>query len=159
PPAAPTAPLMTFFFSRASLPTEIRRSKIDAALSLVLLLFVLCCVGHAHADPLRLRGDALVETRSPVGLLVLRGEDRLRPWLDVETVTWLGGGTLHHHDVSSYGGGGEPLTPTGDVLTLSVRARDIASGSEIRAGRMVVSMGAVRPVQIDGARALGRVFG
>jgi hypothetical protein len=125
-------------------------SKIDAALTVVALL---SWVEASRADPLRLRGDALVEARSPVGLLVLHGEDRLKPWLDVETVTWLGSGGLHG------GGYGEPLVATGDVLTLSVRARDRASGSELRAGRMVVSMGAVRPVQIDGARGLARLFG
>lgn len=99
------------------------------------------------AEPLRLRGDALAQTqtRSPVGLLVLRGEDKLRPWLDAETVTWLG--------VTDSPAG------TGDVLTLSVRLRDVASGSEMRAGRMLVSMGAVRPLQIDGARGLVRAFG
>ncbi|MBX3197868.1 MAG: hypothetical protein KF894_06960 [Labilithrix sp.] len=120
------------------------RSKIDAALVLVTALV---SARSATAEPLRLRGDALVQTRSPVGLLVLRGEDRLRPWLDVESVTWLGAT-----------GGLEPVAPTGDVLTLSVRARDAASGSEARAGRMLVTMGAVRPVHVDGARGLVRVF-
>lgn len=109
---------------------------------------VLAASRTARADPLRLRGDALVQTRSPVGLLVLRGEDRLRPWLDVETVTWLGAS-----------GGTEPLSPTGDVLTLSVRTRDMKTGSELRAGRMVVTMGAVRPVHVDGMRGLARIFG
>jgi hypothetical protein len=125
-----------------SLPT---RRKIDAAL---VLLLAMTCPTAARAEPLRLRGDALVETRSPVGLVILRGEDRLRPWLDVESVTWLGAT-----------GGAEPFHATGDVLTLSVRARDVASGSEIRTGRMIVSMGAVRPVHVDGVRALGRAFG
>ncbi len=92
----------------------------------------------AHAQ-LRLRGDALVQTRSPVGLLLLRGEDARSRWLDAETVTWLGAGP-----------------EAGDVVTLSVRARDPKSGSEVRAGRMVVSMGAVRPVHLDGARGLAR---
>lgn len=50
-------------------------------------------------------------------------------------------------------------SPTGDVLTLSVRVRDRHSGSELRGGRMLVSMGAVRPVHLDGARGLVRMFG
>jgi hypothetical protein len=83
-------------------------------------------------------------TPAPVGLLVLRGEDKLRPWIDAETVTWMGitdrPGTM------------------GDVLSLSVRMRDAKSGSEMRAGRMLVSMGAVRPLQIDGARGMLRIF-
>lgn len=93
---------------------------------------------------LRLRGDAYAQSRSPVGLLVLQGEDTQRPAIDAETVTWLG-----FTDSPSV---------TGDVLTLSVRVRDVATGSELRAGRMLVSMGAVRPVHVDGARGLVRVF-
>lgn len=99
----------------------------------------------ADAEPLRLRGDAYAETSSPVGLVVLHGEDRLKPGVDAETVTWLG--------VRDTQG------PAGDVLTLSVRLRDVSTGSEVRAGRLLVSMGAVRPIHIDGARGLVRVFG
>lgn len=99
----------------------------------------------AVADPLRLRGEALAQTRSPVGLLVLNGEDRLHPAVDAETVTWLG--------IT------DAPTLAGDVLTLSVRLRDVRSGSYVRAGRMILSMGAVRPLQLDGVRAAGRVFG
>ncbi len=119
-----------------------RRSKLGAAFAVAALLLSPRLVG---AQPLRLRGDALVQTRSPVGLLVLRGEDRLRPWLDAEAVTWLG--ITNTPDA------------TGDVVTLSVRARHARSGSELRLGRMIVSMGAVRPLHLDGARGLVRVFG
>lgn len=111
---------------------------------------------RSGAEPLRLRGDALVQTRSPVGLLVLRGEDRQRPWLDLETVTWLG--AVGPSQPGTQGLPGE-VAATGDVLTLSVRARDAATGSELRVGRMIVSTGAVRPVHLDGARGLARVFG
>lgn len=105
----------------------------------------LAVAGNAHAEPLRLRGDALVQTRSPVGLVILRGEDRLRPWIDAETVSWVGAT--------------DAPNATGDVLTLSVRMRDRATGSELRAGRMVVTAGAIRPVHLDGARGLVRVLG
>ncbi len=101
----------------------------------------------AEAQPLRLRADSLASTRSPVGLLVLTGQDELKPWLDAETVTWLGFGTV-----------GGP-TGLGDVLTISVRARHAKSGSEVRLGRMVVTMGAVRPIHLDGARGRVRLFG
>ena len=114
----------------------------SARLALVVVLGV---PAVALAEPLRLRGDAYAETRSPVGLVVLHGEDRLHPGVDAETVTWLG--------VT------DSPSPTGDVLTLSVRFRDLATGSEVRAGRLLVSMGAVRPLQIDGARGLVRMFG
>ncbi|MBS2018818.1 MAG: hypothetical protein JST00_38480 [Deltaproteobacteria bacterium] len=104
----------------------------------------LFAAGSARAQ-LRLRGDAYGQTQSPVGLLVLTGKDQLKPSIDAETVTWLG--------IT------DSPAPTGDVLTLSVRLRDVRSGSEVRAGRMLVTMGAVRPVHVDGARGLVRVFG
>jgi len=112
-----------------------------------LLAFVALASPRAEAQPLRLRADSLVSTRSPVGLLVLSGRDEVAPWLDAETVTWLG--------VGAAGG----ASGTGDVLTVSVRARHAKTGSEVRVGRMVVTMGAVRPVHLDGARGLVRVLG
>ena len=123
------------------------RSKIAAVAgsARLALIAVLVVPAGAAAEPLRLRGDAYAKTASPVGLVVLHGADRLHPGVDAETVTWLGFT--------------DSPAPAGDVLTLSVRFRDLRSGSELRAGRMIVSMGAVRPLQIDGARALGRVFG
>lgn len=45
---------------------------------------------------------------------------------------------------------------TGDVLVLMVRLRDPAGHAEVRAGRFVLSTGAVRPVQIDGADVVAR---
>jgi len=122
-------------------------SKITAAAGGALLAFggSVTAPRVALADPLRLRGDAYAQTSSPVGLVVLHGEDRSSPGVDAETVTWLG--------VSDTPGA------MGDVLTLSVRLRDLTTGSELRAGRMLVSMGAVRPLHIDGARGLVRLFG
>lgn len=105
----------------------------------------------AAGQPLRLRADAYARTQSPVGLLVLRGEDRLVPAVDAETVTWVG--------VAQTADATGTNSPTGDVLTLSVRLRDPSTGSELRAGRMLVSMGAVRPVHVDGARGAVRVLG
>lgn len=101
---------------------------------------------RAAADTLRLRGDALVQTQSPApaGLLVLEGSDRRQPWLDAEAVAWLGAGD-------------DPRV-TGDVLSLSVRLRRPKGGSEVRFGRMLVATGAVRPLHLDGVRAIGRPF-
>ncbi len=100
-------------------------------------------VPDAHADPLRLRGDALVETQgtaSPTGLIVLQGQDSLKPWVDAEALVWAGA---------------KPLL-TGDVLVLTVRLREPHGYGELRVGRFVVATGAIRPVQIDGASAIGR---
>lgn len=103
----------------------------------------------AYAEPLRLRGDALAQTRSPVGLLVLQGSDRLKPWLDAESVSWFG---VTNDPTLSSGAPGA----TGDVLTLSVRMRHAQSGSELRLGRMLVSTGSIRPLHLDGARGVAR---
>ncbi len=73
---------------------------------------------------------------------MLRGEDRAKPWLDVETVAWIGAR--------------DTADATGDVQTLTVRLRDPRGLGEVRVGRFVFMTGAIRPVHIDGVRALGR---
>ncbi len=99
---------------------------------------------RSQADPLRLRGDALVdtqaETQSPTGLVVLQGEDKLRPWLGVEGLVWAG----------------SKAGPTGDVLVLALHVREPHGYGEVRVGRFVVATGAIFPVLIDGAEVLGR---
>ena len=51
----------------------------------------LCTVSaSASADPLRLRADAFAEARAPAGLLVLQGQDKIRPWIDAEAMVWTG---------------------------------------------------------------------
>lgn len=106
-------------------------------------LLIFASAKHASADALRLRGDALAQSQSPVGLLVMRGEDRFHPWIDAEAVAWLG--STASPDV------------TGDVQTLTVRVRDPKGRVELRVGRFVFSSGAVRPIHMDGARAYGRL--
>jgi len=117
----------------------IKRAIAAAATSML----IFASANDASADALRLRGDALTQSRSPVGLLVLRGEDRFHPWIDAETVAWLG----------------VRDTPdaTGDVQTLTVRIRDPKGRGELRVGRFVFASGAVRPIHLDGARAYGRL--
>ena len=98
---------------------------------------------RAGADPLRLRGDALAETQgssSPTGLIVLQGEDSVRPWVSAEGLVWAGGGP----------------TVTGDVLVLTLHVREPHGYAEARAGRFVLATGAVHPVQIDGAQVIAR---
>jgi hypothetical protein len=104
---------------------------------------ILSFAWDARGDPLRIRGDAFVQSRSPVGLLVLHGEDRLKPWLDVETVAWVG----------SYR---TSFDNAGDVQTLTVRIRDPRGLGEARIGRFVFTAGAIRPLHLDGARGLVR---
>lgn len=99
---------------------------------------------RARADPLRLRADAVAETQgmsSPTGLIVLQGEDPIRPWVNAEAFVWAGAGAA---------------SLTGDVLVLSVRLREPHGYAEAHAGRFVLATGAVHPVQIDGAHLIAR---
>jgi len=95
---------------------------------------------NARAEPLRLRADAVAETQSPAGLIVLQGHDDVRPWIGAEALVWAGA---------------KP-DATGDVLVLSVRLREPHGYGELRVGRFVLATGAILPVQIDGAEAVGR---
>jgi hypothetical protein len=122
-----------------------RARRVSPGKVVVVAVAAMAVARPLRAEPLRLRGDALVQTRSPVGLIILNGADKLTPAIDAETVTWVGAT--------------DAPGATGDVLTLSARVRDVRSGSEARAGRMIVTMGSVRPLHIDGARGLVRVFG
>src|SRR5580698_2496231 len=117
--------------------------------------FVACAVtvgiamgfaARAGADPLRLRADALAETQgtsSPTGIVVLQGEDAMRPWIEAEALVWTG----------DRGGAG---SAAGDVMVLTVRLREPHGYVTARAGRFVLATGAVHPVQIDGAHVVGR---
>jgi hypothetical protein len=114
-----------------------RRRRISCVVATTLSWWL---ASRASGQPLRLRSDAIAETQSPTGLVVLQGEDRARPWLDVEGLVWAGA---------------KPSV-TGDVLVLAVRVKEPHGYGEVRAGRFVVATGAVRPVQIDGAEAVAR---
>jgi hypothetical protein len=94
----------------------------------------------AHGDPLVLRADALAESQSPVGLVVLQGQDKIRPWIDAEGLVWAGA---------------KP-SATADVLVLTVRLREPRGFAEARVGRFILTTGAVRPVQLDGGWVIGR---
>jgi hypothetical protein len=118
------------------------RSYIASAFGVVGILGL---PSRAGADPLRLRGDALAETEgtsSPTGLVVLQGEDSMRPWIGVEGLVWAGWA-------------GTP-SATGDVLTLVVHLREPHGYAEARVGRFILATGAVHPVQIDGAHVIAR---
>ncbi len=115
-----------------------RRRRANGAL--VALAFCASASSRAEAEPIRLRAEAIAETQSPAGLVVLEGRDKLRPWIDAEALVWAGART----------------DPTADVLVLSVRMREPRGLGDVRVGRFIVATGAVRPVQIDGVSAIGR---
>jgi hypothetical protein len=91
----------------------------------------------ARADPYRLRVDSVGYTQSPqspVGLLVLQGEDRANRWVDAEALAWAGTANGKY-----------------DVLTALVRLHDPKNFAELRLGRQLLTVGALRPVHVDGA--------
>lgn len=88
----------------------------------------------------RLRADAYASASNvPTGLVFLQGEARKPSYFDSEAAVWVGSGE----------------TP-GDVLVMAVRARDPKGRGEARLGRMMISMGAIRPLHLDGADTLVR---
>ncbi|MBL9019182.1 MAG: hypothetical protein JNL83_33645 [Myxococcales bacterium] len=92
----------------------------------------------AAAEPLRLRGDALATTASPAGLLVLNADGKLEERLSAEAVVWMAGSRTPGEDT------------TGDVLVIAVRGRSRDGKTNARLGRFVSTMGALRPVHVDG---------
>lgn len=113
-----------------------------------LVVASLCTVSAtASADPLRLRADAFAEARAPAGLLVLQGQDKIRPWIDAEAMVWTGG---------TGAAGSSETGAAGDVTVLTLRLREPHGYGELRAGRFVVATGAIRPVHLDGVSLLAR---
>jgi len=96
----------------------------------------------ASADPIRLRADALATTDAPAGLVTIEADGRQGADLSAEAVVWIGGGTIGD-------------TGHSDVLVMALRARTLDGRLSGRFGRFVESLGALRPVQVDGAA--GRV--
>lgn len=112
-----------------------RKSIASAALLSAVLL-----APAASADPYRLRADAYYFTPSPnPGLVVLDGEARAGSWVNAEAVLWVGSGDK-----------------PGDVLVAAVKARAPGGYADLRAGRMLVTSGAIRPVHLDGADVTAR---
>jgi hypothetical protein len=104
---------------------------------------LLLAASSASADPYRLRADAVGVTgapQSPVGLIVLQGEDRERPWVDTEALVWAGSGK----------------DQAADVLVVLVKLHDPTKRAELRLGRQMIATGAVRPLHLDGFDARWR---
>jgi len=97
---------------------------------------VITAGGRADAGPLQLRGDALATTAAPAGLLTLEAHGEPGPGLSAEAVVWIASA----NDESR-----------GDVLVIAVRARTAEGRASARIGRFVESLGALRPVHVDGA--------
>jgi hypothetical protein len=115
--------------------TATRHAPRGRVIVILVVGWLVAPIRASRADPLRLRADAIADTSSPAGLVVLQGEDRVRPWIDAEALVWAGA---------------KP-SMTGDVLVLALRLREPRGHAELRTGRFVLATGAIRPVQIDGA--------
>jgi hypothetical protein len=108
---------------------------------LALALALLAC-RVASADPLVLRGDALATTSAPAGLLTLSAIGDGGPNLSAEAVVWTG----------QTGQTAADRAP-GDVLVVALHARALDGRASATIGRFVATLGALRPVHVDGARA------
>ena len=122
---------------------RIKRRSLGLAAGLALAT----AAGSASAQ-YRLRADAYAfgTAPSPVGLLVFSGQAKPTDWADAEAVVWMGTGYQ------------APDSQTkGDVLVANIRLREPHGWGELRLGRMLVTAGAIRPVQLDGVNAFGRI--
>ena len=90
------------------------------------------------ADPLRLRADALATTQSPAGLLVLDADAAPTGTTSAEAIVWTAASPL-------------PGERAGDVLVIALRARTQDGRARAQLGRFVATLGALRPLHIDGA--------
>jgi hypothetical protein len=95
---------------------------------------------RAEGQTYRLRADAYATAgASPTGMVFLQAEARKPSIFDSEAAIWVGSGET-----------------SADVLVMAIRARDPLGRAEARLGRMMISMGAIRPLHLDGADALVR---
>ena len=93
----------------------------------------------AQADPLVLTANALATTTSPAGLVSVSANATPADHVSVEAVVWTGGGGNVQGDSPA------------DVLVMVMRARTESGLASVQLGRYVASLGALRPIQIDGA--------
>jgi hypothetical protein len=115
-------------------------------MSRLLVVVALTAGTPVAADPLRLRGDALGTTSAPAGLLTLEAEAQAGTSLSAEAMVWTGG------QVADRTAGDDNRA---DVLVIALRARTADGRASARVGRFVESLGALRPIHVDGAA--GRV--
>jgi hypothetical protein len=111
-----------------------------------LAIAAIAASSRADADPLRLRADALSTTAAPAGLLTLEADGAPGPGLSAEAVVW----TARSND-------GEAEGSRGDVLVIALRAHTADGRADARLGRFVESLGALRPLHVDGAAGRARL--
>ena len=103
-------------------------------------VIVVGVTARAAADPLVLRADAFASSAAPAGLLTLSAVGDVGPGLSAEAVVWTGQTGSTAGDRSD-----------GDVLVIALHARTRDGRVRATLGRFVATLGALRPVHIDGA--------
>jgi hypothetical protein len=101
----------------------------------------LCVPAIARAEPLALRADAYASTAAPVGLVDLTAGGAVSDWLRADAIVWMGSSTGDH----------------ADVLVIAARARAPKGRGEATIGRFVLSVGALRPLHLDGADVIAHL--
>jgi len=109
---------------------------------------VMCATARAAADPLQLRADALATTAAPAGLVTVSADGDAGHGVTAEAAVWTAGGTMNSTGTAGDGS-------HADILVMVLRAHTDDGRASGRIGRFVESLGALRPVQVDGAA--GRV--
>jgi hypothetical protein len=92
---------------------------------------------RAEAQSLSSRAEAWGQTYRPAGLVNLESRAYAYPWVRAEAQVWAGA------TPSADGSGG-------DVVVLAAHVREPTGHAALRAGRFVLTTGAVRPVHLDG---------
>jgi len=99
---------------------------------------VAIATSRSAADPLQLRADALATTAAPAGLVTREATGDAGPGVSAEAVVWTGSAADQGRT---------------DVLVMVLRARTAGGRVAGKLGRFVETLGALRPIQIDGAAA------
>lgn len=114
----------------------------------LVVVAVVCASARVAADPLQLRADALATTAAPAGLVTVSADGDAGHGVTAEAAVWTAGGTVN--STGTVGDGSHT-----DILVMVLRAHTDDGRASGRIGRFVESLGALRPVQVDGAA--GRV--
>ncbi len=124
---------------QATRPTrQVRTASHRACLSLWITLSWLCGeTNSALAQPLTLTLEGWGQTYQPAALVNLEATSKVYPWLRMETQIWTGQSPL-------------PAGSPGDVVVLAAVVQDPTGHLQARAGRFVLTTGAVRPIHMDG---------
>ena len=120
-----------------------RATRVRAACVLALLSMI-ASPAAAQRNQYTIEGDAYGRAEPGTALLVMQGQGEVNPYVSAEAFVW---------------GGLRDTDGDGDVLTVSVRVTDPARRVGLRVGRFVETLGAIRPVHMDGATAWARLPG